>query len=420
MDDRHALCPFFREHFLATDKERNTSMAQHLLGSSDLLDKPVDRPFSLNGVVRLRLALGFITTLGSLICFLGTSWDIQWHTFVGRDRTLIPPHEMMLTGVGLSGIAALAVVVIETIWSRQKRGQTGYTTSFAGMFSAPLGAYITGFAALNAALAFPLDTYWHSLYGIDVTLWAPFHVMIISGMALTSFGAIYTFASVLHLTTSARIKGFTTLGMLGAFATTLSLFTLLVFNALDTDYLLHIGTVSLCLFPLLIGLLLATLFSSAVATLSTKWVATGIVALSLLFVVIDQIGIPPALTWLMQIEQLTFRNIRHGTPPQIAIVAVLWPLMTLASAVAIDLLVQQARKHRWSKHRFTLALAATALLGCIPFSVERPLQALQLSLVVGVPGILLSFALGLAGVYGGARLGQSIGDTLNTLEGSKE
>src|SRR5258708_39837827 len=104
------------------------------------------------------------------------------------------------------------------------------------MLSGPLGGYIIGFAGLNAALAFPLDSYWHTLYGIDVPLWAPFHVMIISGMALTGFGAIYTFASVTNLAASinaTRTRLTAHIGLIVAFATTLSLFTLLTFNVLD-------------------------------------------------------------------------------------------------------------------------------------------------------------------------------------------
>src|SRR5207249_11448420 len=88
-----------------------------------------------------------------------------------------PPHQMMLTGVALSGIAALVAVIIETVWIRRNASLEKYTTSFAESFYGSLGAYIAGFAALNAAVAFPLDAYWHALYGIDVRIWAPFHVM---------------------------------------------------------------------------------------------------------------------------------------------------------------------------------------------------------------------------------------------------
>src|SRR6266481_3059354 len=91
-------------------KKEKISMAQHIIRGTSSLSNSASRSPSLNLVVTLRLTLGLVATLGSLISFLGTSWDIQWHVFVGRDRTLIPPHEMMLTGITVSGIAALAVV----------------------------------------------------------------------------------------------------------------------------------------------------------------------------------------------------------------------------------------------------------------------------------------------------------------------
>ena len=55
----------------------------------------------LRAVSTLRLVLGLTALLGAIIFLEGTSWDIQWHSYIGRDRTLIPPHIMMLSGVAL-------------------------------------------------------------------------------------------------------------------------------------------------------------------------------------------------------------------------------------------------------------------------------------------------------------------------------
>src|SRR5215472_4784107 len=130
---------------------------------------------SLWAVSTLRLILGLTALLGAIVFLEGTSWDIQWHTFIGRDRTLIPPHIMMLSGVTISGISALLNVLIESWWTRRNTNMAQYSVVFAEVFSAPLGAYLVGFTALTAAVAFPLDAYWHALYGIDVAIWAPFH-----------------------------------------------------------------------------------------------------------------------------------------------------------------------------------------------------------------------------------------------------
>jgi len=92
----------------------------------------------------LRLGLGAVILPASLMCFLGTSWDIHWHTLIGRNRSLIPPHEIMLRGVALSGIAATADIVLETIWAdcahagRLLGGRDdGLTAEWCGVWSPP-------------------------------------------------------------------------------------------------------------------------------------------------------------------------------------------------------------------------------------------------------------------------------------------
>ncbi len=394
-------------------------MAQHSIGGTSSLSSSTPRIPSLHSVITLRLTCGLVTLFGAIISFLGTSWDIQWHTFVGRDRTLIPPHEMMLTGIALGGIATLVAVVTETIWMRQHRGIATQLTPFAGLFSSSLGAYIAGYAALNAAVAFPLDTYWHTLYGIDVTLWAPFHIMIISGMGLMAFGSIYMLASAANLATSIhalRERRTAYLGMIVAFATTLSLFTLLVFDGASTDRSLPLGFASLSLFPVLSGLLLGCLLVAAVRAIPWRWVATSIIGVSLIFVLIDQLAIPPALSWLMQIEQLSFRAVHHANPPQLSAVAISWPLLSLLSAILLDLFVQQAQKRGWSRRQLSIAFGIAVLVGCIPLAIENPVISLDLAATLGVVGTLLSLIVGCLGIFVGMKLGQNVGETMSTLE----
>ena len=394
-------------------------MAQHIIGGTGSLSNTTSRTPSLHSVITLRLTCGLVTLFGALTSFLGTSWDIQWHAFVGRDRTLIPPHEMMLAGIALGGIATLVVIITETIWVRQHRNIATQFTPFAGLFSGSLGTYIAGYAALNAALAFPLDTYWHTLYGIDVTLWAPFHIMIISGMALMAFGSVYILASAANLATSIhalRERRIAYLGMIVAFATTLSLFTLLVFDGASPDNSLPLGFASLSLFPVLSGLLLGCMLLAAVRALPWKWVATSIVGVSLLFVLIDQLAIPPALNWLMQIEQLSFRAVHHSNPPQLSVVAISWPLLSLLSAILIDIFVQRAQKRGWSSQQLGIAIGIAVFVGCIPLTIENPVISLDLVTTLGVLGTLLSLVVGGLGIFVGMKIGQGVGETMSTLE----
>ena len=117
---------------------------------------------SLRAVAALRLALGLTALVGAIVFLEGTSWDIQWHSYIGRDRTLIPPHILMLSGVALSGFAGLLAVLIESWWTRSNQAVAQHSLGFAGIFAGSLGSYVVGYAALLAAVAFPLDAYWHA------------------------------------------------------------------------------------------------------------------------------------------------------------------------------------------------------------------------------------------------------------------
>ena len=214
---------------------------------SGTLTAPETHIGSLHMVRALRLAFGSVILLGATLFFLGTSWDIQWHTYIGRDRTLIPPHIIMLLGITLCGISALSTVLIETFWAHRDAQVAQSSTQFADAFHGSLGAYIVGFGALDSAIGFPLDSYWHSLYGIDVQIWAPFHVMIIAGMAAAALGAVYMFVSTAHLAvrdSAPLARKLSHAGTLIALAVMLSTLTFLLFDAYGS-----MGTLTLALLP---------------------------------------------------------------------------------------------------------------------------------------------------------------------------
>jgi hypothetical protein len=134
-----------------------------------------------------------------------------------------------------------------------------------------------------------------------------------------------------------------------------------------------------------------------------------------LFAFIDQLVVPPALTWLMHVEQLTYRA-GHANPPPVSLVAVAWPLLFLVSAILIDLCIQRARQQGWSERRLFMSIALAALVGGIPLSLVNPLAAVSLAGSLGVLGTLLSLVVGGLGGIVGTKLGQSIGATTRILE----
>jgi hypothetical protein len=373
---------------------------------------------SLQAVSTLRLVLGLTALLGAIIFLEGTSWDIQWHSFIGRDRTLIPPHLMMLSGVTLSGISGLLTVLIESWWARRNTIIARYSVGFAHLFSAPLGAYIVGYTALTAAVAFPLDAYWHALYGIDVAIWAPFHIMFVASMGIVALGAAYMLGSAAHLAARRGPAGSgtrraATLGVVLAMATVLSLFTLLLFDALESKNFVDLGFLSISVFPLLSGLLAAFTLVAAASAVPWRWAATAVSVCYLVLAGIMAVFVQPATDWLLSVERLTYRD----APPFTSVVALEWFLTPVVVAVLIDVIMHRARRKQWSQSKLTLMLVLSALLsGALPVMFIFPLLPVDLAVELGIAGSLASVLLGLAGSYLGTLFGRNIGESLDSLE----
>jgi hypothetical protein len=56
---------------------------------------------------------------------------------------------------------------------------------------APVGGLVMAGCGLYALLGFPLDDIWHRIFGQDVTLWGPTHLMMIGGAGFSTLAAAY-------------------------------------------------------------------------------------------------------------------------------------------------------------------------------------------------------------------------------------
>ena len=382
-------------------------MAKALDHSTGALAQPVSLARSLQSVQTLRLALGLTAAFGAVIFFFGTTWDIQWHEYIGRDRTLIPPHQMMLVGVALSGIAGLAAVIIESIWARRSNAVAQRSTPFADLFHGSLGAYIVGFAALNAAVAFPLDSYWHALYGIDVAIWAPFHIMFAFGMGVVAFGAAYMILSAANLGVgTAKTKRIAYIGVIISFATMMSIFKLLLFDALDDK------NSPITFFPLLACLLVVFTFVAVKYIVPWRWAATSVAFVYLLFAGVMALFVQPATEYLRQLEGLVYRR---GSAPFTSVVTMEWFLAPIVVAILIDIFMRRAQKKQWSARKLTLVLALTALIAGLPTPMFFPWLAVYFFVGYGI-GFVIALLIGLPAAYAGIWLGRNVGMSLQTLE----
>lgn len=138
-------------------------------------------------MTRHRVAL-WVLLAGKLLGAWGLTWDIQWHLLIGRDTFWIPPHLMMYGGVTAGLLVAFAVLALDTVAAHRDGPQPGAIT-VAG-FTSTRGMHLAAWGVGLVILAAPIDDLWHRLFGLDVTLWSPPHLLGLLGSAVNTLGAL--------------------------------------------------------------------------------------------------------------------------------------------------------------------------------------------------------------------------------------
>src|SRR5882757_3739534 len=141
------------------------------------------RKFKRPPWVALPMAL-FITTL---ICALfGFIWDVSLHIGKGRDPGPLanPAHYFILFGLFLLFIAGCLACVLPY----NKPGPSA--VRITRDWYAPVGGLLMAGCGLYALIGFPLDDIWHRIFGQDVTLWGPTHLMMIGGAGFSTLAAL--------------------------------------------------------------------------------------------------------------------------------------------------------------------------------------------------------------------------------------
>jgi hypothetical protein len=121
-----------------------------------------------------------------LTAVTGMYWDISLHIDNGRDAGPLanPAHYLIL--VGLYG--ALLAGALSMALARERPSESA--VYLGSGWWAPAGGVMIAACGAFALTGFPLDDLWHRLFGQDVTLWGPTHLMLIGGGSLATLGAM--------------------------------------------------------------------------------------------------------------------------------------------------------------------------------------------------------------------------------------
>ena len=119
---------------------------------------------------------------------IGVGWDIRWHIVIGRDSFWIAPHVMTYAGVAIAALLSLGVLAAETWAARHGRVPAG-ALRVAGLVGTR-GFHLAWWGIALTLLAAPIDDLWHRLFGIDVTLWSPPHLLGLAGAQINSIGCL--------------------------------------------------------------------------------------------------------------------------------------------------------------------------------------------------------------------------------------
>lgn len=134
------------------------------------------------------VALPTMLFISTILCALfGFIWDVSLHIGDGRDSGPLanPAHYFILFGLFILFIAGCLACIL----SYEKPGPDA--VRITRTWYAPVGGILMAGCGLYALIGFPLDDVWHRIFGQDVTLWGPTHLMMIGGAGFATIAALF-------------------------------------------------------------------------------------------------------------------------------------------------------------------------------------------------------------------------------------
>jgi hypothetical protein len=156
----------------------------HRSGRTQILQRLSDHAEKASGLPGWVSFPSAVATVSLLTAVFGMYWDISLHIDNGRDAGPLanPAHYFIL--VGLFGIFSAGFFAMVLPLERPST----VAVRLGRDWWAPLGGVLICACGAFSLIGFPLDDVWHRLFGQDVTLWGPTHLMLIGGAAMTLVG----------------------------------------------------------------------------------------------------------------------------------------------------------------------------------------------------------------------------------------
>jgi hypothetical protein len=143
----------------------------------------LDRAERITGLPARHAVPALLAGTALQVAVLGMYWDVGYHVDHGRDQQVLTvPHLLIVLGLQLIAIAALLHGVLPGPAGRGDR-----TIRALRLRLSPGGVVMLACGSV-ALVGFPLDAVWHALFGEDVTLWGPTHLLMIGGAGLSTLG----------------------------------------------------------------------------------------------------------------------------------------------------------------------------------------------------------------------------------------
>lgn len=158
----------------------------HRSGRTALLERASARCAQTTGLPPWAALPLLLSAVSLLTAVLGLYWDVALHIDDGRDPGPLanPAHYFILAGLyGIFAAGWFAIVL-------PRRRPSAAAVRIAEGWEAPIGGLLMAACASFALLGFPLDDVSHRLFGQDVTLWGPTHLMMLGGAALSLVGSL--------------------------------------------------------------------------------------------------------------------------------------------------------------------------------------------------------------------------------------